>query len=313
VNSIASTESAGLERISHTVVPPAAMERPSQRNCSFETEEDAVETVGPAGEIFVDVPVVIVRNLLTVPRLAATIADPVMVVDTENGKALLNEPAGITTNGETDKPVFVDVTATTAGSNELAVNVTVQVPPAPGASTTGEQKSCRSDEGAVESAMVVEIVVCPSWTRTAPFMPAVSPATLIGKAADVEPPATITELGTVRIPNAVVDTITCTPPVGAARFNRTVQAVLVFGVSVVAEHTTEEGARGLASSVIAAGRLPPFKLAVIEPCWSSGIVPAVTGKLTVVPPAAMLAEAGTLSKPAGLADSIRTTPPDGAA
>jgi hypothetical protein len=135
---------------------------------------------------------------------------------------------------------------------------------------------------------------------------------LIGKSTELRPAGMVTEAGTVSTVGTLVDNETGVPPAGAALLSWTVQRALVFGVSVVAEHVSEEGPGALPTIEIITARLVPPRETVTEVTWFDVMVPAVNWKLVVVAPAATVAELGRVSMPAGLADTARRMPPAGA-
>jgi hypothetical protein len=130
--------------------------------------------------------------------------------------------------------------------------------------------------------------------------------------ADAEPAATVTEAGMFGIPATLVESATTVPPVGAIRFNLTLQTVLLPGVSVVALHDSADGAMVLAVSAKVAETVLPFSDAVTDPLWSDEIVAAVTVNVALDTPAATVTEGVTMSRLDGLAAIARAAPPAGA-
>ncbi|MCU1336772.1 MAG: hypothetical protein JWO19_2353 [Bryobacterales bacterium] len=135
---------------------------------------------------------------------------------------------------------------------------------------------------------------------------------LIGKSTELRPAGTVIDAGTVSTVGTLVDNETGVPPAGAALLSWTVQRALVFGVSVVAEHVSEEGPGALPTIEIITVRLVPPRETVTEVTWFDVMVPAVNWKPAVVAPAATVDELGKVNIPAGLADIVRRMPPAGA-
>lgn len=135
---------------------------------------------------------------------------------------------------------------------------------------------------------------------------------LVVKFTERRSAGTVTEAGTVSTVGTLVDNETEVPAAGAAVASWTVQRALLFGVSVVAEHVSEFDPGALATREINTATLPLPRETVTEATWFEVIVPASNWKVVAVAPCATVAEPGKVSRPAGLAETARRMPPDGA-
>ena len=135
VNSASAAPSPGLRKISQTAVPPGEICRWAQLSPSADDVTCAADDS------------VIRADFVTVPIVAEIITHPFVVGDDVNGNAALMEPAGTLTEAGRLRSALVELKVTTDGLAEVAVKVTVHVPPWPGATAVGEQaKTAREDE-----------------------------------------------------------------------------------------------------------------------------------------------------------------------
>jgi hypothetical protein len=158
---------------------------------------------------------VIVCDLVTVPKVAETTAQPVMVGDKVNWNMPLSVPAGTVTVDGRLKPELVERSITVDGLEEAVVKTMTQVPACPGATDSGEQARVESEDGDGERTIGKETAVVPTWARTVEFCAALMAPALTVKAAELEPAGTVTEAGAVRIVGTLLVIETCVPPVGA--------------------------------------------------------------------------------------------------
>jgi len=137
------------------------------------------------------------------------------------------------------------------------------------------------------------------------------PAVVV-KLAVVDPAATVTLDGTLRVVASPEERFTTAPPVGAACCNVTVAVEVEPDIIVAALRSPVSLLTfGFTVTMVLA---TPFSVAVMLPVTLRfRTVPVVTVKLAVVAPAATVTDAGTGNTP-GLLDEIATTdPPAGAA
>jgi hypothetical protein len=128
--------------------------------------------------------------------------------------------------------------------------------------------------------------------------------------AVVEPGETATEAGVVSS-GVLLDNVTGRQPVGAGVLNVMVQVLLAPEDKDWGEHLrllTVTGAARLMEALTAT----PLAVAVTVAVLLLGIVPAETGKLAVLLPAAALTEAGVVNTTL-LSERVTTMPPAGAA
>lgn len=129
------------------------------------------------------------------------------------------------------------------------------------------------------------------------------------KVADVDPAGTVTDAGTVSA-ELVLVRVTALPPVGAAWFSVTVQALDALGPRLA-------GLQLIAVTTVGATRLmvtlcEPPRVAVTVADWLAANVPVVALKAADVEPAATVTEAGTV-RAALVLVSATEVPPAGAA
>jgi len=136
--------------ISQTAVPPRTICRWSQRSATV--RESFVVAVTDT---------VIFSDFVTAPKLAETIAHPVMVGDVVNGKVATMEPAATVMEPGRLKAVLVDCKVITDALARAAVKLTVQVPPRPGATAVGEQAMRASEDAAAVVIVRVAVLLAP--------------------------------------------------------------------------------------------------------------------------------------------------------
>ena len=115
--------------------------------------------------------------------------------------------------------------------------------------------------GASREMLVEELEPLSDAVRVAVWLAAMVPAAAV-KVADEAPCETLTEPGTVRTPEAEFAIATVTPPVTAALFRVTVQAVDAFELSEPAAHCSELTAFGATRRRLAVA-LEPLRDAVM--------------------------------------------------
>jgi hypothetical protein len=126
------------------------------------------------------------------------------------------------------------------------------------------------------------------------------------KVADVEPAATVTDVGALR-DELLSDNETDTPPVEATGVRVTVQTLVPPELRLVGLHVSPLSSTGAASEILSVCVLP-FSVAVMVAVWLLVIVPAVALKLAVVLLDPTATEAGTVNAVA-LLDSVTVAPP----
>jgi hypothetical protein len=189
--------------------------------------------------------------LVIPPIVTETMAQPLKLVRVLNWKDVVEEFAGIVAEAGTTSPVFVDRRLTREPLGVGEVRLTVHVPELPGTSVTGEQINCESAEAAGESIIATETEVVPERARTLTVCTAVNCPAVTVKFAELPPPGTNKEDGTLRRFAALVERATSVPSLGADFERVTVQGVLVLGVRVVLPHRSEETGTGeLVAAVI---------------------------------------------------------------
>ncbi len=291
--------------ISQTAVPPATICRRSQRRARV-------------GEVLIGagIDIVIFSVFVTVPRLAVTVADPVMVDDVVNGKAAVREPAATVTETGRLRAVLVDCRVTTDALVRVVVKVTVHVPPRPGDSAVGEQAKRASEDDGVTGAVMVRVAVLLEPLRVAVMVGVwleVTAAAAAVKEAVVAAAATVTEAGTVRAEVALLERATMEPPEGAALERATVQDVVEEAARVVLSHSRDVSVAGGAVMVRVAVLLEPLRVAVMVGVWLEVTAAAVAVKVAAVAADATVTEAGTVTAEMALLERATMEPPEGAA
>lgn len=158
---------------------------------------------------------VIVCDFVTVPKVAETTAQPVMVGDKLNWNMPLRVFAGIVTEGGRLKAALVERNITVDGLEDAVVKTMTHVPLCPGATDSGEQVRVESEDGEGESTIGKETEVVPTWARTVEFCAALMDPALMVNATDLEPAGTVTVAGAVRIVGTLLVIETWVPPEGA--------------------------------------------------------------------------------------------------
>lgn len=128
--------------------------------------------------------------------------------------------------------------------------------------------------------------------------------------AEVEPAATVTEIGVVSAALSS-DTATVLPPAGAGLVRLTVQVVLPLGPRLVGLQTRVESASGATRLMVTLCEAP-LSVAVTVAFWSLAIVPVVALNVAEVEPEVTVTEVGTVSTTL-LFDTATVVPPAGAA
>ena len=126
----------------------------------------------------------------------------------------------------------------------------------------------------------------------------------------VPPAAILTDAGTVSkaLP---LDSVTVVPPASAAPDNPTVQVLAADEANDVGEQASEDTVIGASREMVAVCEELPA-VAVTTALWLLGMAPAVAVNVALVPPAAILTDAGTVSKALPL-ERVTVVPPAGAA
>src|SRR5215831_7129621 len=130
------------------------------------------------------------------------------------------------------------------------------------------------------------------------------------KSAVVDPAGTVTLAGTLRVVESPEDSVTTTPPAGAACSNVTVAVAAVPDMIVAALRSPVSVLFELTVTNVLA---VPFRVAVTVADTLVRTVPPVNVKLAVVAPAATFTDTGTGNAPGLFDDRPTTDPPAGAA
>ena len=168
----------------------------------------------------------------------------------------------ITEVGAVNMPLLFDTVTMAPLTGADLVRVTVQVLLAPGPRLVGLHAKVESAKEAAR----FNVTLC-----EAPFSVAVTVALWsVGIAlvvalnvAEVEPAATVTEVGAVKTP-LLFDTVTRVPPAGAALVSVTVQVLEAFGPRLVGLHASAESATEAARFKVTLCEAP-FNVAVTVP------------------------------------------------
>lgn len=132
-----------------------------------------------------------------------------------------------------------------------------------------------------------------------------------GKVALAAPPGTVTVDGTVATAVLPLESVTTTPPAGAAFTRVTVPVDVAPPTTDVGFRVREDRAPGAVTVSVAVCVRPPEE-ALIVTGVEVETVEVVTVKVTLVAPAARLTLVGTVATEVLLLDSVIKAPPDGA-
>jgi hypothetical protein len=136
--------------------------------------------------------------LVTVPKVAETIAHGVVFRVVMNVNVAEIDPAGMVTDAGTLKPAFVDDKAMVEGVGAAALRVTEQFPFRPAVMVVGTQESVEREYDDGESATANDTTVGPDCARIVAFAPLAIAPLLTVKSAVLAPKGTVTEAGSVR-------------------------------------------------------------------------------------------------------------------
>ena len=161
------------------------------------------------------------------------VADPLILVVLLNANVALADPLATTTDDGTVNPALFDCRATVFDTDPGPAIDTVQLPDCPAEMVCGLQLS---DTGPAVAVNPVDTLGVPSVAVSVTLVVPVNAPVVAAKLAVFVFAATVTLAGTVITLEAASESVTTSPPTGAAVDSVTVQVVLALVASVLAPH-----------------------------------------------------------------------------